>query len=134
MAINLKISQIGSIHTPHLTNNAHFQYMDTVSRRMQTEAIYQYTVQVVNALAVVGTMADYVPLIDYMNQLIKRYKEQVLHVHASAGGGSSSDGGSGSDSGSGGSSSGGSGGSSSGGSGSGGSSGGGGDTGGMGFE
>ena len=40
-------------------------------------------IKVVNALAILGNPADYAAFIDYMNTLIKRYKEQAMNTTSS---------------------------------------------------
>ncbi|MBR5776711.1 MAG: hypothetical protein IKZ17_01300 [Bacteroidaceae bacterium] len=58
--------------------------------RLQTDASYRSLVEMVNALALVEGDAQYAAFIDYMNALIKEYKQTVLNQSTS---GSSSGGG-----------------------------------------
>ena len=46
--------------------------------RSATDEAYLNVVRLINAVVVVGTDKDFVPLINYLNANIKRYKEQVM--------------------------------------------------------
>lgn len=46
--------------------------------RAATDEAYLNVVRLINAVVVVGTDKDFVPLINYLNANIKRYKEQVM--------------------------------------------------------
>lgn len=60
--------------------------------RLQTDAAYRSMVEMVNALALVEGDASYAAYIDYMNALIKEYKQDCLNqstAGSSSGGGTS---------------------------------------------
>ena len=46
--------------------------------RAATDEAYQNAVRLINAVVVVGTEKDFTALIDFLNENIKRYKEQVM--------------------------------------------------------
>ena len=46
--------------------------------RATTDEAYQNAVRLINAVVVVGTEKDFTALIDFLNENIKRYKEQVM--------------------------------------------------------
>ena len=46
--------------------------------RLVTDKAYQDAVRLINAVVVVGTDKDFAPLIKFLNEHIKRYKEQVM--------------------------------------------------------
>jgi len=46
--------------------------------RRNSDAAYLYLVKTINAVSILELVPDTVPLIDFMNEVVKRYKEQVL--------------------------------------------------------
>lgn len=66
--------------THERTDNSAKIYGELRAARRASDAAYQWLVKVVNAVSYIDTTAsvDPVPFIDYMNKLIRRYKEQVL--------------------------------------------------------
>ena len=51
--------------------------------REASDKAFRNLIKVVNALAILGNPADYAAFIDYMNTLIKRYKEQAMTTTSS---------------------------------------------------